>query len=259
MAEQFTATNGAAPARRLEVDRARDQLLAGAALAAEQNGGVVVHHPPDKLIDLLHGRAAADDLAADQLAAHLILQRREIGGLGRHFDRTRDGRRYQVEVFERLGEVVVRTALHRLNRIVHRAGGGNHNDQGAAGLLAGAGEHLQAANSGHHDVEQGDFVAIAEERFERALAVGGLFDPIAGGFEPMMEDQADARVVVGDQHSGGRGVRSSFEGLIIGIGGHRFLFYYRSVISWSGARYLGRKSEFQPAPTYEPIDCQPRI
>ena len=63
------------------MDRARDQLLAGAALAAEQHGGVVGDDPPDQLVNFLHRGAAADDLAADELAIHFVLEAVEIGGL----------------------------------------------------------------------------------------------------------------------------------------------------------------------------------
>ena len=46
------------------VDGARDQLLAGAALAGDQDGDVLGRDPADRLVDLEHGRAAADDRVA---------------------------------------------------------------------------------------------------------------------------------------------------------------------------------------------------
>ena len=43
------------------VQRAGDQLLAGAALAGDQHGEVGVHQPGDDAVDLLHRRRAADE------------------------------------------------------------------------------------------------------------------------------------------------------------------------------------------------------
>ena len=47
------------------VDGPRDQFLAGAALAGDQHDHVLVGDPADGLVDLAHGRAAADDRVAD--------------------------------------------------------------------------------------------------------------------------------------------------------------------------------------------------
>src|SRR5262249_16685656 len=43
------------------VEGAGHQLLAGAALAGDEHGHVLVGHPADGLVDVAHGRAAADD------------------------------------------------------------------------------------------------------------------------------------------------------------------------------------------------------
>ena len=157
MAEQLTATNGARR-RALEVDRARHQFLAGAALAADQHHVdlVVADHPPDELVDFLHRRAAADDLAAHQFAVEFFLDSFELGGLRRRLGRARRGRHHQVEVLERLGQVVVSAALERLDRVVHRAGRGDHDDRRRASLLARGAQHFEAAHAGHDDVDQGD-------------------------------------------------------------------------------------------------------
>src|SRR5206468_4971965 len=45
------------------VDRAGDQLLAGARLPAQQDGDVAGRDAPDRLVDLLHARVAADQRA----------------------------------------------------------------------------------------------------------------------------------------------------------------------------------------------------
>ncbi len=63
-------------ARTGEMDRARHQLLAGAAFAPNQTGGVGAGDAGDLLLDLLHRRAFADQLALD---VQLLAQRAVLG------------------------------------------------------------------------------------------------------------------------------------------------------------------------------------
>ena len=58
------------------VDGAGHQLLADAALAADQHGGVGAGHPADLRLDLLDRRAVADQLALD---LQLVAQRAVLG------------------------------------------------------------------------------------------------------------------------------------------------------------------------------------
>ena len=81
IAAQFTTTNGRSSALAARVDRARDHLLAGPALAADQHVRLAVGHLPDQLEDALHRRAVSDDgaiaLAVPQLAAQAAILARE--------------------------------------------------------------------------------------------------------------------------------------------------------------------------------------
>ena len=167
------------------MNRTRDQLLAGAALAAEQNGGVVGDDASDQFVNFLHRGAAADYLAADELAIHFVLEAVEIGGLRADFDRALDCRGDQIEIGERLGQVVVRAALHRLDRVVHRAGRGDHNDERADAFAVRGGQHVESAVAGHDDIEQRDVELVAAQGGQRGGAVDGLFDAMAVGLEPM--------------------------------------------------------------------------
>ena len=201
------------------MNRARDQLLAGAALAAQQNGGVVGDDAPDQLVDFLHRGAAADYLAADELAIDFVLEAVEIGGLRADFDRALDRGGDQVEIGERLGQVVVRAALHRLDRVVHRARGGDHDDERADAFAVRGGQHVETAVARHDDVEQGDVEAIAAQGGERRGAVDCLFDAMAVGFEPMPQDEADGGIVVGDQdRSAGAGILHAFSEVLVRCG-----------------------------------------
>src|SRR5262249_20879253 len=120
-----------APASRLEMNRAGDEILAGAALAEQQYGRIVGDDAPDKLIHFLHCRAAPDYLAADQLAIDLVLEPIEVGRLLRDFHRASDRGGYQVEIDKGFGQIVMGAPLHRLHRVVHGAGGGDYENEGA--------------------------------------------------------------------------------------------------------------------------------
>jgi len=58
----------------VRVERARDQLLAGAGLAADEDGRRALRHLGDHGVDLAHGAAVADDVAGAELAAQLLAQ-----------------------------------------------------------------------------------------------------------------------------------------------------------------------------------------
>ena len=113
-------------ARAVLVDRARHQLLAGAALAGDEDGHVLVGDPTDLLVDLEHRRAAAEHRAA--LDGDV-----RVGG-SQHDRRAHappDLDRVQHRLLElvqvdRLVEVVEGAALHRLDR---RAGVLGHGDE----------------------------------------------------------------------------------------------------------------------------------
>ena len=86
-AAQLRQTNGVLAARAGVVDGAGDQFLADAAFAANQHGGLAGGGPGDFLGDLLHLRAAADDLAlhAQPLAQLDVLVANELEVLGQLF------------------------------------------------------------------------------------------------------------------------------------------------------------------------------
>ena len=198
------------------MDCARHQLLAGAALAAEQNGRVIGDDAADQLVNLLHRRTAADYLATDQLAIHFVFQAVEISGLRADFDRALHGGRDQIEIEERLGQVVVSATLHRLDGIVHRARRGDHDDQRADGFGVRGGQYVESAGARHDDVEQRDVESIAAQGSKRGRAVGRLFDAMAVGFEAMAQYEANCGIVVGDQNRrAGAGILETFGEVLV--------------------------------------------
>ena len=148
-AAQLTAMNGFARARAALVQRARDQLLAGAALAGDQHGRVALRDGVDAVEQPQHRRAAPDDrpravrarLALRQLGARLLqlALERALRADALHLQDD------LVDV-ERLGEVVVRAFLERGDRVGDRGVRGDQDDVGARRLLAHAPEQRQAVD-----------------------------------------------------------------------------------------------------------------
>jgi hypothetical protein len=90
----------------VEVDGARDQLLADAALAREQDGGARRRDPLDGGEDLLHRLAAPDDVVELVAAAQLRFQLAILVAQGPHLERLVDDL-HQVVERERLQQKVV--------------------------------------------------------------------------------------------------------------------------------------------------------
>ena len=182
------------------MNRARDQLLAGAALAAEQNGGVVGDDAADQLVNFLHRSAAADYLAADELAIHFVFQAVEIGGLRADFHRALDRGRDQIEIGERLGQVIVSAALHRLDRVVHRARRRDHDDERADGFAVRRRKYVRPPLPGMMMSSSATSNRLLRNAASADGAVDCLLDAMAVGFEPMPQNKADRGIVVGDQN-----------------------------------------------------------
>ena len=77
-AAQFTFTNGLSRAERRRVERPRDQLLAGAALAANEHGDVGVGDALDQVAHLGHPLAVAEQHRVARLRLQLLAQRRDL-------------------------------------------------------------------------------------------------------------------------------------------------------------------------------------
>ena len=77
-AAQFTLTNGLSRRSDEAAERPRDQLLAGAALAADQDGDVGVGDALDQVPDLGHPLAVAEEHRVFRLRLQLVAQRRDL-------------------------------------------------------------------------------------------------------------------------------------------------------------------------------------
>ncbi len=158
-----------AAARRVVVQRAGDELLAGAALPRDEHRGGAVGHALEHRVDLVQPRGAADDAEArarDEVRGLRRLLPREVT----RAQRLGDDLAHLVFV-EGLGEVVEGAGLQRLDRGVDGAVRGDHH-HGQIGIFAqrlaeqGHAVHLRHAQIGDHEVD-----VVLAERSEPLLAV----------------------------------------------------------------------------------------
>ena len=169
-----------------EVERARDQLLAGAALAGDQHGRVGLRDLVDRRAHLLHRRRVADHRAVREalgqlavLAAQLVLGERALDDEAQLVGR------------ERLADVVARAELHAAHGGVDRRIRGDQQHRGRR--LAG--EQLRqdrhAVLIGQVDVAQHEIELLARDRGDRTGA-STLLRPAPGLHRreyPLVDDE----------------------------------------------------------------------
>ena len=111
-------TNGRSRQRREVVERARDELLAGAALARHQRGGGVAGETLDEREDLEHLLRARDHALEGDAALQALL---EDAGAVLQLALLEDGLQDALETAEvdRLLDVVGRAELDRLDGVLH--------------------------------------------------------------------------------------------------------------------------------------------
>ena len=158
-AAQFTLHERLAGARRVVVDRVRDELLAGAGLAADEDGRGARRRLRDLLVQLLHRPAVADDVlqlvAALQLALELrvLVEKPPALGLDEALDAEslpeegRDDREERRRALEIPCGVVGKQEGEDADRPAVERDGHGHEAQFAPGRGGGR-ERLVAATSG---------------------------------------------------------------------------------------------------------------
>ena len=145
------------------VDRARDQLLAGAALAVNEHGGLALHDLREQLHDIAHRRRVADDLVervAERRRRDLRRQRAFDRSSGGHeqIAHARDvGRREDLRRGDQHRRLFLRAADRPDQALLHR---------GRVGVVAAGREH---------DAEQAR-EAVDRRRDDRHPRVAGLRD-----------------------------------------------------------------------------------
>ena len=152
-AAQLTLISGRAAARAVVVQRVGDQLLAGAARAADQHREVGRRHLADHVEHALHGGALADQVLEAIRVRRLLLKQPQIAAQRHALEHALD-HQLELVVVERLRHVVGGAELHRLDGDLLRAVGGDHDDRGVGRVLL---DPAQQVHAGHlPEVEVGD-------------------------------------------------------------------------------------------------------
>ena len=147
-------------ARRQVVERARDELLAGAALAGDQHGRVAVGDAADQLDRLADRRARARDAVDRHVAVGGRAQALDLALQRQVLERAADRDRERVDL-HRLGDEVVGAGADRGDRGVEAALAGEHDRQEVGMALAELLAELDAGHAGHLDVGDDDVGRVA--------------------------------------------------------------------------------------------------
>jgi hypothetical protein len=191
-------------ARAALVDAARDQFLAGAALAGHQHGGVGrVRHLVDAGLHVADRRRQADQLGRRQLA-HAVLQPGQfvlqLPGL-QHAPQHRQ----DAVGGERLLDHVGSALAHRLDGVGDRAIAGQHHDVGRGIAAAEAPQHRQAVGARQVEVQEDEVEAAMLDPPGAVFGRTGGFDVQAFALQQRAEALADPLFVVDDQDAGETG------------------------------------------------------
>ena len=187
-------------AQRIVMDRAGDQLLAGAGFAADQAGrvalGDLLHHVEDALQRL----ARADDLVE---LVDVLLGVAEVVELvlhALHFERLLDLDLHLLDL-ERLLHVVERADLHRFDGGGHRAER-RHQDHGGGRMqrLGGA-QDVETVAAAHLQVAQDDVEVALVQPLDGGVAVRGFVHLVPGFGEAADQAPPERVVIVGNQNS----------------------------------------------------------
>jgi hypothetical protein len=188
------------------VDRARDQLLAGAALAGDQHRGVAVGDAVDELADGADRRAVADDAGHRPGRGQGLTQPPHLAAGPAVLDRARD-RQLDLIGIERLGHEVPRAGAQRRDRGGDVGLTGDHDDRhvGVAGAHALA--QLDARQAGHAHVGDDHVDVILGQRGERGLGAIDEAGAVAAADQQGLEQLALVSIIFDDEHPGCHGRR----------------------------------------------------
>ena len=192
------------------VDRARDELLAGAALAGDQHGRARRRDALDGAEHAAHHLALADQAPEPRLARHLVAQAHDF-----LFERAAleelahlDAQRVDLEG---LGHEVGGAELHRLDGGRDGARRREHQHRRRVVALGQLAQEVDAGATGHHEIEQhGVGGTLVEQRKSRVDVARGRHVELV--LEQHPQRLADTGLIVDDEdvrHRRGGAYRSA--------------------------------------------------
>ncbi len=189
------------------MDRARDELLARAALAHDQHGHV---RPRDLAQDpeqALHRRGAADDALETGALVDLAPQLDVVAAQARVLDAAREARAQLGDV-DGLREVVGRAVAEGLDRVALGAAPRDQDHDRVGLLRTRALQHLEAREVGHHEVGQHRVEELLRQARDALLPGVRQRAAVAVELQAVLERLGVRLVVVDDQHPVGLGLRA---------------------------------------------------
>ena len=129
--------------------RACNQFLAGAGLAGDEHRGLAWRHLMNQVIDMLHGRAVADEIAPAffHFAAQEVVLLADAAGCQSAVDD--DLQRIH---FERTHDIVACSQLHRFDRAFYGAVRGHDDDRHFVALVAQRPQQFRPAHFRHAQI-----------------------------------------------------------------------------------------------------------
>ena len=182
----------------VEVNRPRHELLAGAALSGDHYRRGAVRDLSDRVEDLDHPGALADDVLEAMLGLQLLAKVLILGAEVLALEGVLDDQVDFVEL-ERLGDVVVGAELHRLHRGLGRGHRGHHDHRGVGRLFLSRAQDLEPVDLRHAKVGDDRVERIAADRLDRGRSPLGEGDVVAGLLERDGQQVAHALLVVHHQ------------------------------------------------------------
>ena len=196
------ADERAVRARRVVVDRPRDELLAGAALAGDEDRCRRGRDPPHQGHHVAHRLALRDDRLDPVAILHLALQPRDLRPQRPLAERlVRDEQ--QLLDLERLGDVVVGSELHRADRRLDRTERRDHHEVRRLRQLHDAADQVEAVHLRHPQIGDHEVEAPHARELEPRRGPARRIDVVAGLLELLREQIAHGLVIFDDQD--GRG------------------------------------------------------
>ena len=189
-------------ADRVLVQRARDQLLAGPALAVDQDRRPARRRLDDQVEHLAHPRALADDLAeVVGVRLEVLAERAVLGDQPVLRQRVAQDDQHLV-VLERLADVVEGAALHRRDRVLDRRVGGDHQHRQVVVDLLELVERGHAVHARHHHVDDRRVERHRPGQLEPLRRRRGQAHLVALARQQRLEDLPHDLLVVDDQNRG---------------------------------------------------------
>ncbi len=180
------------------MDGLGNQLLAGAAFAADENGGARRCDLRNQIEQREHFVALADDVGEVVALLERALELNIFFAQAAAFDGLRDLQE-QLVVRPRLGDVVLCAALERGASHVDRAVRGDQNDRKRGIAVSDFAEHVETVAVGQTDVEQEEIERVVL-KLSQALAAGfGAGYDITFRAEQEFQTFADFALVINDE------------------------------------------------------------